>query len=203
MDEYHTNRLPAISTKYSDHEGIFQHKEEQITELKTILKEKTKEEIHDRKRAPKLTLDVLTPAQELPLGLAVALAKDVIKIERYNREQKLLDEIRKNRLHYQSLKRQFSDESQKRFLGYSALHSTSYTSGANFSYFAPIDARKPARVETDPNFIPYTDRNNYFNNKTITMEKMRKFGQKHKTLKPVRKENSRHNLKTKAGLFYP
>ena len=108
MDDYRSVRLPAIDQKCNNQEDIFYHKERYTTESKSSLKEKSKEKINVRKRASKLTLDVLTPAKELPLGLAVALAKDVIRIERYNREQKLLDEIRKNRNHYQSLKRQIT-----------------------------------------------------------------------------------------------
>lgn len=197
-----TIRLPAIEktsrcNKYE--EKVVHQTRRDGTETLTDSKD-NKGRNHGKMKTQKLTLDILTPAQELPLGLAIALARDVIRIERHYKEQKMMEEIRKNRNHYQSLKKRIADENRGILTGFP---SDSRTSRSKFSYFAPIKDKEPAsRLKAESCLIQQKKNEHFLVNKTKTIEKMRKFGQKHKTLKPV-KENSRKNLRSKSGLFYP
>lgn len=191
-----STRLPTID-KHSNNGGeSLDRKSRQFGN--TVYGEKN---IKSKGRASYLTLDSITPAHELPLGLAVSLARDVIRIERHYREQKLLDEIRRNRASYHSLKRKIIDENRGKYQGFSKLK---HDNISRFSYFPPIDqARQPATgFKADSYYAPKTNKDSFVVNKTITIEKMRKFGQKHKTL-TSKKENSRSDLNAQQNLFYP
>ena len=144
---------------------------------------------------PKVKFDFLTSAGELPVRAALALARDIIRAERYLKEQQMLEEIRQKRKDYQALKKRIVSENYSRF---SWNHSTSRS---GFSYFVPLEKNREKSNE-ESCYAKSRNEEAFIVNKTIAADKMRKFGEKYKTLRPV-KEKSQQNVKTKPGLFYP
>lgn len=138
-------------------------------------------------------LERFTRADELPLGLALKLTRDVIKMERRIKEESMMKEIRKNRKEY---------ETQKNKAVANRLTSVSrgislHTSQGAFSYFPPFDNKhdKAATSKNRENVLATVNQDRLSVNKKMALDKMKAFGLRYKV---HARENSCRNTDNKA-----
>jgi hypothetical protein len=135
-------------------------------------------------------LDRLTQADELPLGLALKLARDVIRMERRIKEQTMMEEIRRKRKEYELQKRKTVNERLARFNKGISVN----TSRRGFSYFPLFENKQRSGVTSNmlKNHKYYettVNQDRFSVNKKTALDKMREFGQRHKHANESRCQN--------------
>lgn len=122
-------------------------------------------------------LERFTQADELPLGLALQLTRDVIRMERRVKEDSMMKEIRKKRKEYEIQKNKAVTERLK------VSFSQGISSQRGFSYFPPSNNKhdKAGTLKnTRDNFVATVNQDRLNVNKKMALDKMRAFGLRHK-----------------------